>query len=81
MLVNPGIGIPTLVWNYLPKGVQIFFQSENGLIGAGTSRQRASHTPMVTDRPKPNSSCPQVSLECNYESWLTPVSENRSAPC
>ena len=28
-------GIPTLVLNYLPAGVQIFFQSENGLIGTG----------------------------------------------
>jgi acetate CoA/acetoacetate CoA-transferase beta subunit len=45
MLVNPGIGIPTLVWNYLPKGVQIFFQSENGLIGAGTSpAEGVAHT-------------------------------------
>ena len=32
-LVNLGIGLPTMVANYLPPGVDVFFQSENGLIG------------------------------------------------
>jgi acetate CoA/acetoacetate CoA-transferase beta subunit len=32
-LVNLGIGLPTLVTKYLPAGVKVFFQSENGLIG------------------------------------------------
>jgi acetate CoA/acetoacetate CoA-transferase beta subunit len=32
-LVNLGIGLPTQVANYLPQGVNVFFQSENGLIG------------------------------------------------
>ena len=35
MLVNLGIGIPTLVANYVAKEVHVFFQSENGLIGTG----------------------------------------------
>ena len=35
MLVNLGIGIPTQVANYVPAGVTVFFQSENGLIGTG----------------------------------------------
>jgi acetate CoA/acetoacetate CoA-transferase beta subunit len=35
MLVNLGIGIPTLVANYLPPGLEVFFESENGLIGTG----------------------------------------------
>ncbi|MBI2271907.1 MAG: CoA transferase subunit B [Bacteroidetes bacterium] len=33
--VNLGIGIPTLVANYVPKGLNIIFQSENGLLGMG----------------------------------------------
>lgn len=35
MLVNLGIGIPTLVAGYVPPDVHVFFQSENGLIGTG----------------------------------------------
>src|SRR5262245_832013 len=49
MLVNLGIGIPTLVANYVPGDVQVFFQSENGLIGTGPIPEEGMAHPLLTD--------------------------------
>ena len=49
MLVNLGIGIPTAVANYIPEGLHVFFQSENGLIGTGAPPQEGMAHPMLTD--------------------------------
>ena len=49
MLVNLGIGIPTLVANYVPDPTKIFFQSENGLIGTGPMAEEGMEQPLLTD--------------------------------
>ncbi len=48
-LVNLGIGIPTLVANYVPPELKVFFQSENGLIGTGPIPEQGMAHPFLTD--------------------------------
>src|SRR5512136_2858360 len=49
MLVNLGIGIPTLVANFVPADVKVFFQSENGLIGTGPVPEAGLELEVLTD--------------------------------
>jgi acetate CoA/acetoacetate CoA-transferase beta subunit len=39
-VVNLGIGLPTMVANYIPEGMNIFLQSENGFIGLGPAPEK-----------------------------------------
>jgi acetate CoA/acetoacetate CoA-transferase beta subunit len=49
MLVNLGIGIPTMVASYVPSDIKVFFQSENGLIGTGAIPEEGMGHRLLTD--------------------------------
>jgi acetate CoA/acetoacetate CoA-transferase beta subunit len=48
-LVNLGIGLPTTVPNYLAPGVEVYFQSENGIIGLAPVPGQGMEDPSLTD--------------------------------
>ncbi|MBV1757505.1 MAG: 3-oxoacid CoA-transferase subunit B [Dethiosulfatibacter sp.] len=48
-LVNLGIGLPTMVANYIPDDIEVFFQSENGLIGLGPTPEKGQENKDLTN--------------------------------
>lgn len=48
-LVNLGIGIPTKVANYLPDGVEVLLQSENGMVGMGPTPEKGKESANITN--------------------------------
>ena len=48
-LVNLGIGMPTLVANYIPEGIDILLQSENGFVGLGPNPEPGSEDPDIVN--------------------------------
>ena len=48
-VVNLGIGLPTLVGNFVPSNIHIFLQSENGLIGLGPAPTEEAIDPDITN--------------------------------
>ncbi len=48
-VVNLGIGLPTLIPDYLPEGVSVVLQSENGLVGMGPTPAAGSEDPTLTN--------------------------------
>jgi acetate CoA/acetoacetate CoA-transferase beta subunit len=69
MLVNLGVGIPTLVANYVPPGMRIYFQSENGLIGTGPIPEEGLTEALLTDAAgQPVSALPGA---CTFDSAMS----------
>ena len=48
-VVNLGIGLPTMIPNYLQKSVKVIFQSENGLLGVGPRPETGQENSELTD--------------------------------
>ena len=68
MLVNLGIGIPTQVANYVPAGMHVFFQTENGLIGTGPVQEGMIERRLTDAGGRPVSALPGA---CAFDSAMS----------
>jgi len=48
-VVNLGIGLPTMVANHVPEGINVYFQSENGFIGLGPAPEEGQEDPYIVN--------------------------------
>jgi len=48
-VVNLGIGLPTMVANFLPEGIEITLQSENGFLGIGPAPEKGQEDPYLVN--------------------------------
>jgi acetate CoA/acetoacetate CoA-transferase beta subunit len=69
MLVNLGIGIPTRVADFVPPGIHVYFQSENGLIGTGPVPEPGlAHRSLTDAAGKPVTALPGA---CAFDSAMS----------
>jgi acetate CoA/acetoacetate CoA-transferase beta subunit len=68
MLVNLGIGIPTQVANYVPAGMHVFFQTENGLIGTSPIQEGMIERRLTDAGGRPVSALPGA---CAFDSAMS----------